>query len=59
MVEIVQRMEHHSLAHARLDIPVNFAKYQVSAILKNVLDVFFARSHLYCGKNFVKLSFIS
>jgi hypothetical protein len=41
MVEIVQRMEHHSLAYARLDILVSFAKCQVSAILKNVLDVFF------------------
>jgi hypothetical protein len=41
MVEIVQRMEHHSLAYAELDILVTFAKCQVSAILENVLDVSF------------------
>ena len=58
MVEIVQKMEHHSLAYARLDIPVNSAKYQVSAILKNVLDLFFARSHSYSKNNFVETSFI-
>jgi hypothetical protein len=43
-VEIVQKMEHHSLANARMDILVNAAKYQVSIIFKNVLDVFFSLS---------------
>jgi hypothetical protein len=43
-VEIVPKMEHHSLANARMDILVNAAKYQVSIIFKNVLDVFFSLS---------------
>jgi hypothetical protein len=41
MVEIVQKMEQHSLAYARLDILVSSAKCQVSIIFRNVLDVIF------------------
>ena len=56
MVEIVQRMEHHSLANARLDIMVNSAKYQVSAIFKNVLDVFFSPS-IYILERILSIEF--
>jgi hypothetical protein len=38
MVEHVQILEHHSLAHAGLDIPVTAAKLMVSIIFKNVLE---------------------
>jgi hypothetical protein len=41
MVGLVQIMDHYSLAHARLDIPVIAAKQRVNIIFKNVLDVFF------------------
>jgi hypothetical protein len=39
MVGLVQIMEHHSLAHVRLDILVTAAKQKVNIIFKNVLDV--------------------
>jgi hypothetical protein len=42
MVGLVQIMDHYSLAHARLDIPVIAAKQRVNIIFKNVLDVFFS-----------------
>jgi hypothetical protein len=38
MVGIVQIMDHHSLAHALLDIVVTAAKSKVSVIFKNVLS---------------------
>jgi hypothetical protein len=41
MVEIVQKMEHRSLAYAQLDILASSAKCQVSIIFKNVLNVVF------------------
>ena len=47
MVEHVQILEHHSLAHVRLDIPVTAAKVMVNIIFKNVLDLFFSLSHFY------------
>jgi hypothetical protein len=63
-VEIVPKMEHHSLANARMDILVNAAKYQVSIIFKNVLDVFFSLPFIFRNEFcwiefyvFVKLSF--
>jgi hypothetical protein len=46
MVEHVQILEHHSLAHVRLDIPVTAAKVMVNIIFKNVLDLFFSFSFL-------------
>ena len=57
MVEIVQIMEHHSLAHARLDIPVSAAK--VSIVFKNLLDAFFPFSIFIPEKNFVELAFLT
>ena len=41
MVGIVLLMEHHSLAHAQLDLPVTTAKSKVNFIFKKVLAVFF------------------
>jgi DNA-directed RNA polymerase subunit L len=58
-VEIVQKMEHHSLANALKDILVSSAKCQVSILFKNVLAVCFSLSHFFPGKIFVELNFIS
>jgi hypothetical protein len=46
MVEHVQILEHHSLAHAGLDIPVTAAKLMVSIIFKNVLEVIYEQLEL-------------
>ena len=46
MVEHVQILEHHSLAHAGLDIPVTAAKLMVSIIFKNVLEVIYEQREL-------------
>jgi hypothetical protein len=59
MVEIVQKMEHYSLANARMDIVVSAAKRQVSILFKNELDLCFSLSHLYSEYNFVELNLIS
>jgi hypothetical protein len=59
MVEIVQIVEHHSLAHARIDILVTSAKLMVNIIFKNVLDACFSFSHFLSGNNFVEFIFIS
>ena len=59
MVEIVQKMEHHSLANARMDIVVSAAKRQVSILFKNELDLCFSLSHFYSGYNFVEFNLIS
>jgi hypothetical protein len=59
MVEIVQKMEHHSLANARMDIVVSSAKSRVSILFKNELDLCFSLSHFYSGNNFMELNLIS
>jgi hypothetical protein len=59
MVGLVQIMEHHSLAHAQLDILVMPAQPKVNAIFTKVLHIVFFLSHFYSRRDIAELSFIS